>query len=243
MESMSTPAGTVRALYRYPVKSMAAESLDSVDVSWHGLAGDRRWGFLRAGSEGNGFPWMTIREKADMWKYQPSFANPADVEGSRVVVRSPNGREFDVTDPELARELGDGVRVMKQYSGIFDTFPLSLLSVQSVDGLASLVGGSEPSLTALRFRPSIVIDSSMGGFPEDAWEGRTLRIGPIRLRLNARDQRCMMVNIDPEEPGRSNPAVLRAIAKERSACFGMYGVAVLPGRISVGDPVFVESPD
>lgn len=195
--------GTVRALYRYPVKSMAAESLDSVEVGWHGLAGDRRWAFVRPGSEGNGFPWMTIREKPDMWHYRASFANPEDVEGSKTLVHTPGGREFEVTDPELARELGEGVRVMKQYSGVFDTFPLSLLSVQSVDGLAALAG---QSLGALRFRPSIVIDcSEPDAFPEEAWESGTLRIGAVRMRLNARDPRCMMVNIDPEEPAKSNP--------------------------------------
>jgi len=34
--------GRVAALWRYPVKSMAAEALDGVEVSWAGLAGDRR---------------------------------------------------------------------------------------------------------------------------------------------------------------------------------------------------------
>ena len=41
--------GRVVGLWRYPVKSMAAEALTTVDVSWQGLAGDRRWAFLRDG--------------------------------------------------------------------------------------------------------------------------------------------------------------------------------------------------
>ena len=45
-------------------------------------------------------------------------------------------------DPELARGLGEGVRVIKQYGGVFDTFPLSLLTIQSVEGLSGLVGHS-----------------------------------------------------------------------------------------------------
>ena len=35
--------GRVVGLWRYPVKSMAAEPLTEVEVGWHGLAGDRRW--------------------------------------------------------------------------------------------------------------------------------------------------------------------------------------------------------
>ena len=44
-----TVVGRVAGLWRYPVKSMAAERLENVEVSWHGLAGDRRWAFIRDG--------------------------------------------------------------------------------------------------------------------------------------------------------------------------------------------------
>ncbi len=46
---MAVAVGRVAALRRYPVKSMAAEELDAVEVSWHGLAGDRRWAFVHDG--------------------------------------------------------------------------------------------------------------------------------------------------------------------------------------------------
>ncbi|WP_222928060.1 MOSC N-terminal beta barrel domain-containing protein [Luteimonas viscosa] len=48
--------GRVVGLWRYPVKSMAAEALPEVDVSWHGFAGDRRWAFVRDGVAHSGFP-------------------------------------------------------------------------------------------------------------------------------------------------------------------------------------------
>ena len=35
-----TLVGRIAGLWRYPVKSMAAEELDGAEVSWHGLAGD-----------------------------------------------------------------------------------------------------------------------------------------------------------------------------------------------------------
>lgn len=227
-------------LRRYPVKSMAAESLQSAAVSWHGFAGDRRWAFIRPGVERSGFPWLTIREKPDLWRYEPRFLDPNDVESSKTMVRTPDGSEFDVADPELARHLGDGVRVIKQYGGVFDTFPLSVLTVQSVESLSALV--AQP-LTALRFRPSILIDADegLGAFPEEEWCGSILRVGGLRCRLDKKDQRCVMVNIDPLNPATSNAGVLRAIAKERGACFGMYGTTVEPGTVSVGDSVYLES--
>ncbi len=231
--------GVVQELHRYPVKSMAAESLPAARVSWHGFAGDRRWAFVRPGMERSGFPWLTIREKPDLWRHEAYFTDPSAVESSQTMVRTPDGLELEVTDPVLARHLGEGIRVLKVYSGIFDTFPLSLLTVQSVEGLSNLV---QQTLTALRFRPNIVINASDADpFPEDRWAGAILRIGGLRCRLDMRDKRCMMVNVDPTNTTLPNPAVLRAIAKERNAHFGMYGTTVEPGNVSLGDPVFLES--
>ena len=229
--------GTVQELRHYPVKSMAAESLQSSVVSWHGFAGDRRWAFIRPGMERSGFPWLTIREKPDLWRYKPRFLDPHDPEGSKTMVKTPDDADLEVADPELARRLGEGVRVIKQYGGVFDTFPLSLLTVQSVDGLSGLVG--QP-LAPLRFRPNILIGAcESDSFPEDRWAGAILRIGTLRCRLDKRDKRCVVVNVDPSNVS-SSPDVLRAIVKERAAHFGMYGTTVEPGELSVGDSVFLE---
>ena len=149
--------GRVSALWRYPVKSMAGEGLRSVRVGRHGLTGDRRWAFIRPGMERSGFPWLTLREAPQLWHYVPYFVDAENVESAKTVVRTPDGAEFEVADPALAAHLGDGVRVMKQYSGIFDTMALSLLTVQSLEGVSASVG---LPLTASRFRPNLLIDRS-----------------------------------------------------------------------------------
>jgi len=228
--------GRIAALWRYPVKSMAAEELDGVEVSWHGLAGDRRWAFIRDGQVRSGFPWLTIRERPELAHYRPRFADPDRLSASPVLVRTPGGSELDVADPALAAELGPGVRVIKQERGVFDTMPLSLLTTQTLADLGRLVGAG---LAAGRFRPNLLVDAAGRGFPEDAWVGRVLRIGELRMRVDLRDQRCVMVTIDPVTL-RRNPAILRAIARDRDARFGVYGSTVAPGRVMVGDPVDLE---
>jgi hypothetical protein len=230
--------GSLLEVHRYPVKSMAAESLPASSVSWHGLAGDRRWAFIRPEMERSGFPWLTIRESPDLWRYQPRFLDPSDVEASKTLVQTPDGDEVEVTDPALARRLGESVRVIKQYGGVFDTFPLSVLTLQSVAALSALVS---QSLTPLRFRPNLVIDATEAEpFPEDQWVGSILRIGSLRCRIDVRDQRCVMVNVDPTGAA-PNPAVLRAIATLRNARFGVYGTVVEPGIVSVGDSAVLET--
>jgi uncharacterized protein len=229
--------GRVAALWRYPVKSMGPEALGDVEVSWHGLVGDRRWAFIREGMERSGFPWLTIRERPDMGHYRPSFVDPDRVDASAAIVRTPSGEDRDVVDLKLCAELGPGVRVIKQDRGVFDVMPLSLITTQTIAGLAALVGGA---LDVQRFRPNLLVDAPGGaGFPEDAWVGSVLRIGALRLRVDQRDKRCVMVNIDPLTT-EQDPRVLRAIAADRQARLGVYGTTVVPGRVAVGDPVFID---
>jgi uncharacterized protein YcbX len=226
--------GRVVALWRYPVKSMKGQALDEVEVSWHGFAGDRRWAFIRDGLERSHFPWLTIRERPQMWHYEPFFAEPEKPDKSATMVRTPDGRELDVADPALAEELGDGVRLIKQNRGVFDMAPLSLISAQTVAGIGALAGAE---LTPLRFRPNLVVEAS-GDFPEEGWVGSVLRIGGFSMRVDQKDERCVMINVDPATTER-NSAVLKTAGREREACLGVYGTTVEPGRVAVGDPVML----
>jgi uncharacterized protein YcbX len=238
MSQEQTVVGRVVAIWRYPVKSMAAEALEAVDVSWHGLAGDRRWAFVRPRLERSAFPWLTIRERSDLWRFKPSFADPARPEVSTTHVRAPSGKTFDVTDPALADLLTPGVRVIRQNRGVFDAAPLSLMTAQTVAALGSSAG--HPSLEALRFPPNLVVEATDGEpFAEDAWIGATLRVGDLAMRIDRRDERCVIVNVDPRTADR-DPAVLRTIARERQACLGVYGTTVEPGQVALGDVVRVE---
>jgi len=229
--------GRVVGLWRYPVKSMAEESLDAVDVSWNGLAGDRRWAFVQDGMPRSGFPWLTIRELPQMRHYLPYFAEPESPDSSRTIVRTPGGDELEVIDPALAAELGDGLRLIKQDVGVFDTFPLSLISTQAIATLGAWVA---PTLTPERFRPNLLVEATdQGAFPEDDWVGSVLRIGGLRMRVDKRDQRCVMINIDPDTDEK-DADVLRTVARERDTCLGVYGTTVTPGRVAVGNAVTVE---
>lgn len=228
--------GRVAAVYRYAVKSMAAEPLDEVEVSWNGLSGDRRWAFVRPDQERNGFPWLTLRERNDLNDYRPTWTDPARPDASAVVVRTPAGAQFEVTSPVLAAELGPAVRVMKLARGAFDTMPLSLITTRTIDSIGALVGAD---LNVLRFRPNLVVEPLRDGeYPEDAWVGRSLTIGHASIRVNARDKRCVVVNVDPIT-GLRDPTPLRAIADHRDMCLGVYGSTLRPGRVAAGDAVLL----
>jgi uncharacterized protein YcbX len=236
----SRHVGRVVGLWRYPVKSMGAEALAEVGVSWHGFAGDRRWAFVRDGAAHSGFPWLTLRERGDLSHYRPSFVEPARPDTSPTVVRTPSGSTFDVADPALAAELfPSGVRVIRHDRGIFDTFPLSLITSQTIARLSEMVGAR---LDVERFRPNILVEAAGAApFPEDSWVGCVLRVGDARMRIDKRDGRCVIITIDPATTER-DPAILRAVARDRQGCLGVYGSTVEPGRVAVNDPVLIEAP-
>jgi uncharacterized protein YcbX len=236
--SKASPIGRVVGLWRYPVKSMAAEVLTQADVSWHGLLGDRRWAFVRDNAAQSGFPWLTLRECAQMSQYLPSFTKSLRPDTSPTIVQTPAGVALDVADPALAFELyPKGARIIRRSCGIFDTFPLSLITTQTIALLSEIVG---ERLDVRRFRPNILVESTDSTpFPEDDWVGRVLRFGSMRMRVDKRDGRCVVITIDPVTAERS-PAVLRAVADERQGCLGVYGTTVEPGRVTLNDTVLIE---
>lgn len=230
--------GQLAGMWRYPVKSMGAEALDVADVSWFGVSGDRRWAFVRDEAVRSDFPWLTIRERSDMNLYQPSFTNPARPDKSPTVVRTPAGTDLDVTDPQLAAELyPGGARVIRQNRGVFDTFPLSLITSQTVAELGEVVG---TDLDVQRFRPNFLVDSADdAAFQEDTWVGAVLQIGDLRLRVDIRDSRCAVITVDPVTAARK-PEILRTVVNERQGCLGVYATTVEPGEVAIGDKVYLE---
>jgi uncharacterized protein YcbX len=234
------PVATISGLFRYPVKAMGAEALESVALDWYGVAGDRRYGFVQEG-DASDFPWLTIREVPAMTRYRARCGAGADRDAPTVV--TPDGRELAVTDAALADELarahGKSIRLVRTFRGLFDCFPVSVLSRQTVAGLGELAARE---LLPLRFRPTILVDAPGGAFPEDAWVGRTLafgdRVDAPRVRVDVRDKRCMVINFDHASAQR-DPSVLRAAAQHREACVGVYGSVERPGVLCAGAPVHV----
>ena len=229
--------GRIAGLWRYPVKSMAAEPLDAADVYWHGVPGDRRWAFVQDDLVRSGFPYLTIRERAEMWRFEPSFEDPARPEHSRVLVRTPEGEVHELPDPALAERLGGGVRAIKLRRGLFDAAPLSLITTATIGALRRLT--ARRVLEPLRFRPNLLVEpAAESDWPEDAWVGRELRIGGLRMRVDRRDERCVIITTDPAT-GARDPRVLKAAGRAHDACAGVYGSVVEPGRVAVGDAVLL----
>jgi uncharacterized protein YcbX len=97
------------------------------------------------------------------------------------------------------------------------------------------------AVTALRFRQNIIIEPfDEQPFVEERWLDSSLTFGNapdgLRLRLNRRIQRCVMINIDPKTSEKET-AVLKIVAQTRQNCAGVYASTEQPGMVRVGDVV------
>lgn len=238
-----TQVAIVCALHRYPVKSMAGETLTQIELGWHGVEGDRRFAFIRT-HELVGMPWLTASRLPELLLYKPHYANRDLAKGS-VLVQTPEGLEFELSDPRLAEQIGQrygsAVYPMRLDSGIFDQAPLSLISQETI---AALSEETSRKLETARFRPNIVVELLDGHpFAEDAWVGRRLTFGASpdapAMRVTERDIRCVMVNLDPATVEKE-ASVLKTIAQQHENCLGIYGSVERKGTIRVGDILSLE---
>jgi uncharacterized protein YcbX len=237
--SGSRTVGRVEAVFRYPVKSMAGESLESVEVGWHGIVGDRRFALRRVG-ERAGMPWLTASKFPDLLRYTPLLRDGA-VRATHV--RTPDGRELPVDSDELVAELAgryeQPVELMRLDHGIFDETPLSLLTDATV-GVIGAACGRE--LGVRRFRPNVYIRTEQPPrFEEDAWLGSVVVFGDDELAVSIthRDERCAMLNLDPDS-AQSDPAVLKAAVRLNDNNAGVYATVIRCGRLAVGQRVTID---
>jgi uncharacterized protein YcbX len=241
---MPVKIGEVEALYRYPVKSMAGESVDVSDVGWHGLEGDRRLAFRRS-DDRSGFPWLTASKLPELIRFAPQRQEPAPNGELPTHVRTPEGQDLPIFGQELATEVGrrhgSPVEMMHLSRGIFDEASISVIASATVSEVARLAA-QRPDVR--RFRPNILIASLRAvPFEEDEWVGGVLWFGDASeaaaIGITNRDERCSMVSLDPDS-ARPNAEVLKAIVRVRDNKAGVYGAVTRRGRVAVGQPVFFE---
>ena len=239
---MKQEIGIIKAIYRYPVKSMAGESLAAAQLGWHGIEGDRRFAFRRVRETG-GFPWLSASRLPALIRYQPYSASAGNG-APPTHVRTPGGAELELSGAALRQELsaafGAELELMQLKHGMFDEAPLSLITTNTLETIAVRAGCD---LDALRFRPNILLGTAGDApFPEDAWIGKLIVFGEQpeapALSVAQRDVRCAMLNLDPVT-GAITPQILKAVVQANQNCAGVYGAPFRTGELRVGERVFL----
>jgi uncharacterized protein YcbX len=237
--------GRVAALYRHPIKSMAAQPLSCATVDRYGIAGDRRFALRRLG-DGSGFPWLTASKLPALIRYAVCCASGDSPSGAAMHVHAPDGEfiscDGDAITRHFAERHGVDVELSHLEHGIFDLAGISVITTHTLASVGALVA---KSMDARRFRPNLVIevDTDDDSYPEDAWVGSSLAFGDPasgpRIAVTERDKRCVMINLDPDG-GPASTTIHRIVVRERDNYAGVYAMPTHVGAIELGDVAFVR---
>ncbi len=235
--------GRVAALFRHPIKSMAAQLLANLTLDRHGVIGDRRFALRRRGNE-SGFPWLTASKLPALIRYR---VESLDDQLAPTGVRAPDGEVIACDATSIAAHFATAhnvdVELAHLRQGMFDAAGVSIITTQTLASLSAMTG---MALDPRRFRPNIIIDveSSSDPYPEDNWVGRSIAFGNPRSGAKAAitelDERCVMINFDPDT-GQTAPEILRAVVQYRDNYAGVYAVPVRIGAIAIGDAAYVRA--
>lgn len=252
---MTTDTLRIAALYRYPVKGLSPEALESAELETSGyFPGDRLYAIENGPS---GFNEVAPRHLPKV-AYLMLMRNEAlarlrtrfDAETHRLRIEE-NGEEAvsaDLGTDEgrdavaafmkgfLPHELRGAARVLAAPPGYRFTDArdgyVSLVNRASVQAIEDLVGAP---VDPLRFRANLYLDG-LAPWAENDLLGRVLETpGGVRLKLARRTVRCAAVNVDPET-GIRDLAIPPALAKTlgHSDC-GVYAEVLNGGTVRAGE--------
>ena len=236
--------GHVEAIFRHSVKSMAGERIETAELGWYGLEGDRRLAFRRM-DDRSGMPWLTASKLPDLVLFAPQRRGDNGQGDLPTHIRTPDGQEMPIFGEDLANEVGRRcgatVQMMQLRHGIFDEACISVISSDTVREIGRLAGRD---LDIRRFRPNVVVRLLRSApFQEDEWLGGMLSFGDgdggPAIAVTMRDERCSMVNLDPDSASPA-PEVMKAIVRVNQNNAGIYGAVTRTGRLAVGQTIFLR---
>jgi MOSC domain-containing protein len=232
---------TVREIWRFPVKSLQGERLDTASLGPEGIVGDRGWALFDLDT---GFG-LTARRVPELLFAAARTGPDGDVQvvlpdgtgtsddavlsawcGRRVALRSAT-QTTGVRRYENADDLDDE-STWNPFSGADGAFH------DNADARVTFVStGTLGGWDRRRFRANVVLD----GNGEDSWVGSSVRLGTAQLDVVRQVPRCVMVT-RPQAGGIGrDTSVLKAVHRERAGELAVGALVTRPGSFSVGDVV------
>jgi uncharacterized protein YcbX len=227
----------VEQIWRYPVKSIGGERIESARVSEDGVHGDRVWAVQdAAGKLGSGKSSRRFTRISGLLGLTARYEDLAEPP----IITGADGTDYPVATgaaDEFLRSLARKRVWVRRDTGImhFDGVPFTVVGTATLDWLAAQLPGVQ--VEARRLRPNLVVRTNEP-FEEEAWLDLPVQIGAAEAVFEVILPRCVMVGLAQPGMAGSN-AVLRRIAARTDNPLGMAigGHLTEPGTISVGDAV------
>lgn len=248
---------SIAAIFRYPIKGMTAQPLESAELeSDAGIAGDRRFALAHGRSacdpeqptHQRKSHFLQLMRNAPLVNLRLSMA---DGHTATIAVDGHVRLEADLETPEGRTALEDfmlayidedmtygGVRVVDAWDGaeglvLTDQSKpfLSLINKASVSEVEVFAGRP---VDPMRFRGNLLIDG-IGAWEEASWIGRHLTVGDCEFEIVKAIDRCAATEVDPTTAERN--IKMLSVLKDNFGNIdcGIFARVVKGGRIAPGD--------
>jgi uncharacterized protein YcbX len=257
---MQTPEGLgphVSALYRYPVKGLTPESLENV-----GLKAGETLPFDRAYAIENGpgrfdpnaprhlpkINFLMLMRDERLATLRSAFDDATQTltvsRGGKPVVSgrldTPLGRQLieQFMAAYMKAELRGAPKIVCAPGHSFSDVAAKCVHIVNLASVRELERAVGRKVDPLRFRANLYLDC-LAPWAELDWLDKEIGIGPARLQVFARTQRCAATDVDPSTSARDMaiPATLMRTWGHQD--FGIYARIIAGGEVATGAPVSV----
>jgi uncharacterized protein YcbX len=245
----------IEHLYRYPVKGLTAEALESTEIESGGaVPWDRAFALAQGDApfDPERPEWlkktnfMCLMANARIAALKSRF-DPVD---GVLVIRAPDGDEIAERPPQAAGRarlaawltafLGEEARGTPTFhhvpGHVFGDQKAPVVSLINLASIADLEARLGQPRHRLRFRANIYF-SGLPALTELDWTGRELLVGGARLRVTKRTVRCPATQVNPETAERDANPVLELHRFYGHADLGIHAEVLEGGRITMGDAI------
>ncbi|GII60718.1 hypothetical protein Skr01_08030 [Sphaerisporangium krabiense] len=235
--------GIVKGLYRWPVKSMRGERVESARLDERGMAGDRAYALFDARPEREGNR-LTVRQMPAMLTWEAAY--PATCDGSPEPAGPPvlysGTAAWAWDDPDLPAALSESYGIpltLRALVGQQDRGPTVHVTFEASRRALEAEMGAEVAIE--RFRPNVHLDLDAPAFAEASFgPGTTISAGEVTLAVTGENAgpcvRCAVPSWEPA--GRERwPELQRRLISAHGNTFGLIMRAVTPGVTRAGDAV------
>jgi uncharacterized protein YcbX len=245
----------VASLYRYPVKGLSPEPMQSVSLQpGQTVPFDRAYAIENGGGRFDPAAprylpkvnFLMLMRDERLASLQTKFD---DATGTLTVMRdgkqvargqlsTPLGRQLieQFFAAYMKNELRGAPKIVHAEGHSFSDVSAKCLHIVNLASLRELEKAVGRPVDPLRFRANVYL-AGLEPWSEFGWEQKQIGLGPVRLNVFARTQRCEATNVDPSTGARDMAVPAQLTRAWGHQDFGIYAKVVAGGDLAVGDAV------
>ncbi len=248
----------VTAIYRYPVKGLAGEHLDQVELSpGEALPFDRTWAIENGGgrfdpSSPKHLPkinFLMLMRDERLAALGMQFDDTTETltvtrDGKQVakgVLSQPIGRTMleQFFAAYMKAELRGAPRIVHATGHTFSDMATPCIHIVNLETIRDIERKTGEKIASERFRANIYLDG-LPAWQEFDWLDRDITAGSATLRGLARTDRCDATNVNPETAAR-DMSIPRQLQRHYGHIdVGIYATVKAGGVVSVDDKLSVS---